>query len=342
MRFAPGGVSLRNGKKPLLRAPLCMAVASGLAVLGAAGCSSSGGPGGTVSSAITIVAIPGVDNAPLKLAQHDNLFAAAGLQNVHIVYETSAASEFAALKDNQAQIAAADYGDIFYNQFLYGGYRILANGYDATSGSLEVLTLAGSGINSPADLAGVRVGVPNDDVLLQKNGNPVSLETIAATKVLSDYTAAANSVIWDPMSQPTEVSELLHHRIRAILVSEPYIFEAESQAGAVEVMDAASGYTTQFPISGYISTSGWVKTNPAAVADFQAAMAQAQAQASVVGPIQKVLPGYTGMSMEDADLSTIGTYPTSTSASQLTRVEKLMWESGVIGQQVDVPPMVVP
>lgn len=343
MRLVPGGVRPRNGQHRPLRAQFCLAVVSGLAVLAAAGCSTSGGPGGAVSSTITIAAIPGIDNAPLYLALHDNLFSAAGLTSVKILPEPNASAEFAALQDNRAQIAAADYGAIFYHQAVGGGLSILADGYDATSGSLEVLTLPSSTIKTPADLVGTSVGVPDDDIISNRPGNAVSLESEAATEVLSDYTAASTSVKWVPMSQQAEVSELLSGKIKSILVTEPYIFEAESEAGATEVLDAASGFTAQLPLSGYVAQNGWVKSNAAAVADFRSALSQAQSQASVAGPVQKALPKYTGISVEDADLATIGTYPTSTSGSELQRVELMLWQAHLVGsQELNVTQMIAP
>jgi NitT/TauT family transport system substrate-binding protein len=96
------------------------------------------------------------------------------------------------------------------------------------------------------------------------------------------------------------------------------------------------------PLTGYVATKAWVKDNPAAVVDFQAAMASAQTQASMTGQVQQILPKTTGMSVADADLSTIGSYPISTSAINLERVVRLMSNFNMIkGQPPSVPPMIV-
>jgi NitT/TauT family transport system substrate-binding protein len=341
MSLDAAGSMPRNAKKPPLRARLCLAAVASLALLAAAGCSASGGPGGTVSGTITIAAVPGVDNAPLYLAMHDGLFAAAGL-HVSIDPEPSESAVLTALKDNQAQIAAADYGDIFSQQATSHDLRILADGYDATTGSLEVLALPNSPITSAAQLDNKKIGLPDDDILRVPAGDPDSLEAAAAISVLTNYVAGA-TVQWAKMSQSAEVSDLVNHRdgIQAILVSQPYIYEAESDAGAVEIMDAASGATASLPLSGYVAEDSWVKDNPAAVADFQSALTKAQSEASIAGPIQKALPVYTGISAQDADLATVGTYPTSTSLADLDRVERLMADAFMISP-VNVGPMLVP
>ena len=76
--------------------------------------------------------------------------------------------------------------------------------------------------------------------------------------------------------------------------------------------------------------NAWVRENPAAVADFQAALAKAQAEAAVTGKVQGVLPGAADVSAEEADLITIGSYPTSTSIANLQAVVRLMANSGMI------------
>ena len=299
-----------------------------------------------MSDTITIAAVPGVGNAPLYLAQKEGLFAAAGLKNVEIKSYASESAELNALQNAKVDIAASDYGNIFYQQSQSSDLRILADGYDAGAGVLEVLTLPGSSIQSPLDLANQKIGVPNDNVLtgLQGSGHPISLDAAATTQVLSNYLGnAALSVQWDPMSQQQEVKALEQHRLKAILVGEPYIYEAESQAGAIEVLDACSGSTASLPLSGYVAMNAWVKDNPAAVADFQQALAKAETDAAMTGQVQQLLPAATGISAQDADLITIGSYPTTTSVIALQRVVRLMsnYDMLRLGHAPAVPPMIV-
>src|SRR5215469_8008376 len=142
MRLDPAGVPLPNRSRHAFRTRYLMAGICGLSLLAAAGCGSPGSAGGTVSSTVTIADVPGVDDAGIYLAQKDGLFAAEGLTNVRIVSYKNQAQVLAALQSGQADIAASDYGDIFYAQATQkAGFRILADGYDASAGVLEVLTL---------------------------------------------------------------------------------------------------------------------------------------------------------------------------------------------------------
>jgi NitT/TauT family transport system substrate-binding protein len=346
MRLDPAGKLLPKRSRRAAGAWALLAAASGLVVLGTAGCAGTAGGGGTVASTITIAAVPGVDNAPIYLAKKEGLFAAAGLKNVVIKTYSSQAAELGALQSAQADIAASDYGSIFYQQAQSHNLRILGDGYDAGAGVLEILTLAGSSIKSPNDLAGQQIGLPADTVLpnLQHSGSPISLDAAAATQVLTNYLGNnAQSVQWISMPQAQEVSELEQHKLKAILVSEPYIYQAESQAGAVEVMDACSGSTASLPLAGYVAMNAWVKENPTAVADFQLALAKAQGNASMTGQVQALLPSATGMSAQYADLITIGSYPTSTNVLSLERVVRLMTNFNMINldEAPAVPPMVV-
>jgi NitT/TauT family transport system substrate-binding protein len=340
---ARGLAPRRSGRR--LRAWCLPAAVAGLTALLAAGCGGGSAPGGTVSSTVTIAAIPGVDTAPLYLAQRDGTFKAEGLTNVVIDNYATESAELSALANGRADIVASDYGDIFYAQAQKSAdLRILADGYDAAAGVLEVITLPGSPITTPAQLAGAGVGVPDDEVLpgLVNTDHPNSLDSAAASEVLSTYLGNnVESVSWQPMTQQQEIAALQQHKIAAALLTAPYIYEAESELGATELFDACSGPAASLPLTGYVATNSWVRQNSAAVADFQAALGKAQTEAAMTGQVQTVLPKAAGMTTEDADLSTIGSYPTSISVNNLNRVVRLLSNSGMITTAPKVQQMIV-
>jgi NitT/TauT family transport system substrate-binding protein len=345
MRLCPAGMSLPNRRRRVPRTRLVLAGASVLAALLAAGCGKSGAGTG-VSSTIKIAAVPGIADAPLYLAQRDGLFAAAGLNVQFVKGFSTDAAELAALQSGQVNIAASDYGTIFTTeeQQTTPDLRILADGYDATSGAIAVLTMPGSKITTPLALEGQRIGVPSYDALSNgPAGHPISLESVAANQALFSYLSAnSNTVTWVPMSQQAELTALRTGQLKAILVSEPYIYLAESQLGAVQVLDAASGSTANLPLSGYVATEAWVKANGAAVAAFKSALAQAQADAAMAGPIQQTLRTSASMNQEEASMITIGTFPTSTNANDLDRVTRLLIQANLLKSSPDVRRMLVP
>jgi NitT/TauT family transport system substrate-binding protein len=320
-----------------------LAVAAG--TLAAAGC-SAGGSNGAAAGTVTVAAVPGVASAPLFYGKRAGLFANAGV-NIQIKNFSTVSAEVTALQKGQVDIAAGDYGNFFYTQGQSASsaqFRIVAAGYAAGPNVVEVLTYPGSPINGPADLVApnIKVGLPSDDALPGRGVNPPSLEAAATRSVLSAYVAAkSGEVNWVPLTQSQEVAQLRTHQIQAALLTEPYIYQAETEFGATEVLDACSGATASLPLSGYFAMSAWAAHNPTAIADFQSAIEKAQAAAAMPGPVQGVLPAATGMTAQDASLVTVGSFPTTTNPIAIQRVADLMWDDALTPKAVNVPKMII-
>jgi len=309
----------------------------------AAGChvtaTGSGSPAeGTV--AITVAAIPGIDDAPLYVAAKNGVFRSAGL-DVTIRSYQSVSKELQALNGGKVDVAAGDYADFFFAEASsrQPRLRVVADGYHATSGVMEVLTRPHSGIATPRDLAGKTIGTPESQVIPVHTGAPYSLETVATQSVLANDGVNLAQVRWQPLPSQDLISALSHHQVSAILVQEPFIFQAESQLGAIEVLDSCSGATASLPLSGYFALESYSHKHPEALQDFRSALQQAQAAAVLPGPEQAVLAGNPGMSMQSASLVTIGAYPTSLDAASLQRVASLMFNFGVLTRTLDVTSM---
>jgi NitT/TauT family transport system substrate-binding protein len=318
-------------------------VAVSVAVL-ATGCHFPGtGGSSTVSgngAAITVAAMPGIDNAPLSVAVKEGLFKQYGL-NVTVKDYQSLSAELKDLKGGQVQIAAGDYTSFFYAQSVEGSsLRLIADGYDAASKSMAILTLPHSPITTPQKLAGLPVATPPAQVAPPSATAPYNIQTLAAEEVLQNEGVSPSSVNWTQMQPQNMIGALRSHQVSAILVSEPYILEAEKQLGAVEVVDATNGVTSGLPISGYFSLGSYAHANPSAVQAFQQALGQAQAECAQRGPVQSALSGLGGMASGDASLVTLGTYPTSLNVGQVQRLATLMYDSGMITSQVSVNSMI--
>jgi len=316
---------------------------------------SDGGSAG--SQTITVAVVSGARNAPLSLANaplrvavRDGLFRQRGLNVVIKSYRTldGANGAMSALGNGTAQIASGDYTSFLYQQETGAmSLRLIADGYDAVPNMMEILTLPGSHITSPQQLAGAFVATPERVVSYGNRGNstataalPYNIETLAAATVLRADGVSPSSVNWKPTPVANLISELRHHQVGAILVPEPYVFEAESQLGAQELLDSCSGATTGLPLSGYFSLARFSDTHAAAIDAFRSALLQAQTDAAMRGPVQAVLPSATGMTAQDAALVTLGTYPTSLSVGQVQRVAQLMFDAGMIANTVNVKRLV--
>lgn len=321
-----------GARVPALRtvpAALLLVLASGCQVLG--GGASGGGP-------VTVAVVPGIDNAPLRVAAQEGLFGQHGLR-VTVRDYPSLSAELQALAGGQAQIAAGDYTAFLYEQAAgRASLRLIADGYDAAANSVAILTLPGSGITTPQQLQGQPGGVatPPAQVVPYSATVPYNIQTLAAEQVLQNDGVSPGSVNWKQMPAGDMIAALRSGRVKAIAATEPYILEAEEQLGAVQVVDASSGVTSGLPMSGYFSLGSWARANPSAVQSFQEALGQAQAGCAQRGPVQAVLPQLTGMTSGDAAQVTLGTYPASLNAGQVQRVATLMYDSGMIRNPVTV------
>jgi NitT/TauT family transport system substrate-binding protein len=291
--------------------------------------------------------IPGVDNAPLRVAVNDGLFRQHGL-NVTIKTFSSLSPEIKALTAGQIDIAAGDYVDFFYEQTTGRlSLHLVADGYDATSSIMEVLTKPQSGVTTPQDLAGKTVATPPAQLIPPASGSsyahdpvPFNLETLATESVLQSDGVSPATITWRPTPAQDMIKELSSGQVSAILVTEPYILQAESQLGAVEVLDSLSGETASLPLSGYFSLAAYNRTHASAVGAFQAALSTAQGDSAMRGPVQAVLPSFTGIKARQASLVTLGSYPTFLNVGQVQRVAELMYDSGMVTNPLNMSSLV--
>ncbi len=330
-----------RSRKPgrLSRAGRIMTPAA-LALL-AAGCQATpAGPGQAVSQQITVATVLGFADAPLQVAVRDGLFAR---QHVAVRVQTYATLQraYAALGSGQAEVISGDYAGLLYAQSHPSGarLRLIADGYDATPGLMEVLTLPGSAITTPQQLEGQVVGTPLPELAPFSADVPYNIETLATEAVLQSDGVSPSSVVWRAMPPAGLITALRDHQVSAIVAPQPYILQAETQLGAAELFDVCSGVTASLPLSGYFTTAGFARDYPSALHAFRAALTAAKASAAQPGTVRSVLSTLPGMTAQEADLVTVGQYPTFLSVGQVQRVADLMYGTGMIANTISVRPL---
>jgi NitT/TauT family transport system substrate-binding protein len=333
---APRPRAVRGGR---LRLPGAAVITAGLALL-AAGChvigTSAGGAAG--AQQITVAVVPGFADAPLQVAVKDGLFASQHLTVTVQTYQTLAQA-YAGLTSGQASVISGDYAGLLYTQARSAPHtrlRLVADGYDAAPGMMAVLTLPGSAITSPQSLQGQAVATPPAALAPFSVNAPYNIETLATEAVLQSDGVSPSSVQWKAMDPGSMISALRDHTVSAIVATEPYILQAETQLGAVQLIDACSGVTASLPLSGYFTTEGFARDHATALRGFQAALNQAKANTAQFGTVQAVLRTLPGMSSRDASLVTIGQYPAFLSVGQVQRVADLMYSTGMVTNTVSV------
>jgi NitT/TauT family transport system substrate-binding protein len=351
MRLLSGPDQARWGGRagrPGRRAAAVAATAIGLILV--AGCQfpgtgSSAGSGATASGTITVAAAPGVADAPIYIGIRDGLFSRAGL-TVKVVSNLSAPQAMSALHSGHVNIVFADYATMFYAQEQTPSPHLLtvADGYDAGPSVMEILTLPSSPIVSPKNLAGQTIGTAAPQLMPTRGPGgrfrPYSQDTLAAWSVLNSDNVDPTSIHWRPMAATRLLGALKAHRVDAILASEPTIYAAESQLGAVPVLDACTGATANLPLYGYFTNQAYAGQHADVVTAFRDALDKAQAQAAMTAPLQAALTKSAGLRPQTAALVTFGTYPTTLSAQNIQRVVKLMFFFNVLDSQLSVPSLV--
>lgn len=343
MRFPPSGPAPEGSGLPVWRriGRVAAAAPAALAVtLLAAGCHvpGSGGSGHSGSAKlvpITVAAIPGVDNAPLYLAATEGMFSKAGLQ-VNIRDYTSVTEELQALHSGTVDVAAGSYADFLFAESNEPNLLLVADGYDGAPDVMEVLTLPGSRITSPQDLAGKTIGTAAPDKIPFNASVPYSLPTLATQSVLQNDGVNLTTVHWQPMQATDLVGALKSHQVDAILATEPTIFQAESQVGAVEVTDSLTGQTANLPLSGYFTSPSFGGREATTLRAFRSVLLAAQGDAVAGGHVQSVLAHYSGMASETASMVTVGQYPTSVNADSVQRVANLMADFGILSGPISI------
>jgi NitT/TauT family transport system substrate-binding protein len=312
-------------------------------VLATAGCDVLGTSSPSVLPSgqnLTVAVVPGIDTVPLTVAIKDGLFGQHGL-GVTVVDYPSLQAAYDALAQGKADVAGGDYTSFFY-AIAKGSaqLKLIMDGYDASAGTMQVLALPSSGINSPQQLAGKVVATPQAQVAPYSRTFPYSIDTLATQTVLQSDQVTAGDITWLPMPENQMLTALKDHQVSAILATEPLIIEAETQLGAQEVLDSCSGVTANLPLSGYFSTASFATQHAAALQAFQAALITAQSDAGQRMNVQSVLLG-EHMSALEADLANIGQYPTFLNVGQVQRVADLMYDSGMIVAPVQVQSLVL-
>jgi NitT/TauT family transport system substrate-binding protein len=318
-------------------------VSASLALL-AAGCHVPGASSGQGSGSqqITVAVVPGFANAPLQVAVRDGLFAQHHLDVSVQTYQTLQQA-YAALTSGQANVISGDYAGLLYAQAdgRRAGLRLIADGYDATPGVMEVLTLPGSAITTPQDLQGKAVATPQRELAPVSAVAPYNVETLTAEAVLQSDGVSPSSVLWTAMPAGDMITALRDHQVSAIVATQPYILQAETQLGAVELLDVCSGVTANLPLSGYFSTAVFARGHAVSMRGFRSALNQAKASTAQLGTVRSALGTLPGMSAQEAALVTIGQYPTFLSVGQVQRVADLMYGTGMIRTTIPVKSLVL-
>lgn len=333
-------VTRRTARVRLPIAGLAIALAAtltGCGLLGGDDDSGSGanpGAGGLEKTKIKIGTIPVVDIAPLHYAIEQGYFKDEGLE-VETVVQPNGQAAIQGIMSGDLDITFSTYAATFTAQSQrVADFKVVADGLAAKANHLMVVATPNSPVKKAADLPGKKIAITAKNTF-------TDLAPMAVMKVQGiDY----QQIQWIPMALPDMLGAMTKGDVDAAVVVEPWVTKAMKEAGAIPVLDAASGPTAELPMSGYMAVAGagkFATTSPNTIAAFQRALAKAQAQGTDRSKMEPMFVKYAKLDESTAKLVTISTYSTNLEPNRIQRTANLLEEFGAIQGHLDVTPMII-
>jgi len=313
---------------------LAGAVAGIVSAVALAGCSSTGGIGHAAASpprqpAITVDAVPAAEEGGLYVAQAQGFFAQFGL-TVKVNGIADAASGIADLQSGRAQLAAGNYVPFIMAQ-LAGSFnskpvsmRIVAAGSEIQPGSEALYVMPHSRFQTLAELARAHARIGLDAA----NGvGDVLVGTLLAQAGyrLGDIRQVIPAAGFGALS-----GMLSSGRVDAAWLPQPLGEAVEQRFGALPLADFDQGSLQDFPLTGYLGSTQWVRTHPDTVAAFLRALTEGQELADTDrSAVESAMERYTDVPPVIADTMAVDRYPLEMDVSQLQRVADAMYEFGL-------------
>jgi len=302
----------------------------GLSGTGLSGTGLSGtGQSSAANSGLTHVdvgVLPIIDDAPVYVALQHGLFDAHGLDVTPVILN-SGEQATQDLLSGQLQFTFSNYVTTILAASQGAQLRVVADGAQTLPNTNDLMVARNSSIRSVAQLRGKTIAV-------NAVGNIATMMTDATLRA---YGVPVDSVHYVVVPFPDMAGELAAHTVNAAWVSEPFITQAGEQTGAEELADTASGSMASFPIAGYATLRSYARANPAVVAEFTAALVQAEALSANRSVVEQAIPTYiSGMRPAMVSAVQLDQYPTALSAARLQRVADTMLSAGLLSKPFNV------
>jgi NitT/TauT family transport system substrate-binding protein len=314
---------------------LSAAIAAIAATGAIAGCSAAGGTANAATAApleqrtITVDSVPAAEEAGLYVAQAQGFFARQGL-TVKINPITGGEAGIPDLQAGRAQLVAGNYVSFILAQ-LAGSFdaepvdmRIIAAGAEIQPGTEALYVMPNSKYQTIAELAKAhaRIGL--------NTANDVGDVMVGALLEEAGYKLNDIRQVIPPGGFPALLTMLPAGQVDAAWLPEPLGEIAEQQLGATPIADFDQGSLENFPFTGYIGTTQWVKSHPDTVAAFLKALNQGQQLAdSNRSAVEAALEKYMDIQPIVAATMSIDSYPLEMDVPQLQRVADSMFEFGL-------------
>jgi NitT/TauT family transport system substrate-binding protein len=299
-----------------------------------AGCATAGGIANAATAeleqrTITVDSVPVAEEGGLYVAAAEGFFAHQGL-TVKIKSITGAEAAIPDLQTGRAQLVAGNYVSFILAQ-MAGTFasqpvnmRIIAAGSEITPGTEDLYVMPNSKFQTVAELAKAHATVGLN------TANNVGAVMLGALLAGNGYKLSAVAQVIPKGGFPALLTMLPAGQVDAAWLPQPLGEMAEQEYGAIPLADLDQGSVEDFPFTGYMGTTQWVKTHPNTVAAFLRALDEGQQLADTDrSAVETAMEKYVGIPPIIADTMAIDTYPLAMDVPQLQRVADSMFEFGL-------------
>lgn len=299
-----------------------------------AGCSSSSssssagtsGASGSDAGTTTIrIALNNTsDSLPIVVAEKQGFFA-----KNHITVQPTTLADITVIPSllGRQYDVGFTVAPIFINAVSAGVKAVMISGNDGDSPTHQgVQVFVGKGISSVADLKGKRIGSPT----LTGNINTATKAWLASNGV------DPKSVQFVQVPTPNMTDELKAGQIDGAELIYPFISAAKTQ-GFKSLGDPERSLTSTYLGGTYwAASSDWAKSNPTAVANFRAAVKEADDWISANNPAAyQAIADYTKVPLSQAKESPLNVYTTDVSGADLKTWGNAMTKYAGFAKPVD-------
>ena len=339
--------SLRLARPERGRRRTLGALGGALALAGLVSACSSGG-GSLEKPDLNVGIVSGIGAATFQLGLAQGDFSHNGITVNLTQYPTDAAAE-SALQKGTIDVAFGDYSE-FLSSGSASSLQVVGEGYDAGENTIGLVTATGSqlthdsltgngGVAQQIANGGLSVDVPDKSspeflalanwAISEQNPLNLSSEQIKQVANGSDAPTTATEMVKSVVSGSTSVA----------ILQDPYLTQAIESGAVTELANLDSGNAENMPLQGYFALRSTAQKDPNTFAAFQAALAEAQSLGGSRIEVEGALVA-AKVSHEVAATTSIGNYPTTIVAANLSNVLSLMGFANLPGSGLNAATLV--
>jgi NitT/TauT family transport system substrate-binding protein len=311
--------------------PVALAVVVGLAL---SACSSNDSNGSTTSAGklqtVTVGVQPNTAFAVVPFGVKQGFFEQEGL-DVKIKTIATATTIPPALVSGQLQFSNWSFPS--FATLAGQGLPLKIIGAGDTTGTslkddyIQLLTLKKSGITTIEQLKGKTVAV----------NSLASLTEVQIRALLDKAGMAQDSVKLVPIPFPDQLAALSAGRVDAIGSAEPFLSLAMSEEDVNQVAPLDAAIMPNMPLSLWMTSDKFLKSDPSAVRKFQLALIKSLAYAKAnPDKFRAFVPGFSGVKAEVAQNMILPTWVSSIDAGKAQDLAQIMNKYGAVDSVPDM------